>query len=85
MRLKRKTWQGSEFIRASSAWRNPTPQESLRSLPPGGFYEILVLKSVPPGFLTQVSVVVPLLKRNILLAHPALWPLDFSRVVWSVP
>ena len=61
------------------------PQESLRSLPPGGFYAILDLKSVLLGFLTQVSVGVPLLKRNNLLAPPALRPLDFSRVVWSVP
>ena len=85
MRLKRKTWQGSECFRASSAWRNPTPQESLRSLPPGVFYGILDLKSVPPGFLTQVSVGVPLLKRNNLLAPPALWPLLLeSRLVCAV-
>ena len=51
-----RTWQGSESFRASSARRSLTPQESPRSLPPEGFNGILDLKSVPPGFLTQVSV-----------------------------
>ena len=68
------TWRALEGFSASSAWRS---LKGFCAHSPGG---ILDLKSVPPGFVTQVSVGVPLLKRNNLLEPPALRALDFSRL-----